>query len=143
MVHIRAVSPPFPAGVCEAEEIVIELNGTEWKAGYGTTRTDTQEPCGDVDNGFSLLHNWNLLGDGIHAVKAYADGVLFASTQVKVTTLGREFLRGAEFKEYFHFTPFNDVDRFYMAAHLEWWETGSELCDCRFLRLCFVSIFVR
>ena len=28
--------------VCEAEEIVIELNGTEWKAGYGTTRTDTK-----------------------------------------------------------------------------------------------------
>ena len=108
--------------VCDAEAITIELNGTEWKAGYGTTRTDTQEPCGDVDNGFSLLHNWNLLGDGIHSVKAYADGVLFASTQVKVTTLGREFVRGAEFKEYFHFTPFNDVDRFYMVAHLEWWE---------------------
>ena len=108
--------------VCDAEEITIELNGKPFKAGYGTTRTDTQEPCGDVDNGFSLLHNWNLLGDGIHAVKAYADGVLFASTQVKVTTLGREFLRGAEFKEYFHFTPFNDADSFYMAAHLEWWE---------------------
>ena len=108
--------------VCEAEEIVIELNGEPFKAGYGTTRTDTQEPCGDVDNGFSLLHNWNLLGDGIHSVKAYADGVLFASTEVKVTTLGREFVRGAEFKELFHFTPFNDADRFYMVAHLEWWE---------------------
>ena len=28
--------------VCDAEEITIELNGTAWKAGYGTTRTDTQ-----------------------------------------------------------------------------------------------------
>ena len=79
--------------VCEAEEIVIELNGTEWKAGYGTTRTDTKGECGDVDNGFSLLFNWNLLGDGIHAVKAYADGRKFAAVQVKVTTLGEEFVR--------------------------------------------------
>ena len=111
--------------VCDAEEITIELNGVEWKAGYGTTRTDTQEPCGDVDNGFSLLFNWNLLGDGIHAVKAYADGVLFASTQVKVTTLGREFLRGVEFKEVFSPTPFlgDDVDTVAtMNVHLEWWE---------------------
>ena len=79
--------------VCEAEEITIELNGTEWKAGYGTTRTDTQGECGDTDNGFSLLFNWNLLGDGIHAVKAYADGRKFAAVQVKVATLGEEFVR--------------------------------------------------
>ena len=112
--------------VCEAEEITIELNGTEWKAGYGTTRTDTQGECGDTDNGFSLLFNWNLLGDGIHAVKAYADGVLFASTQVKVTTLGKEFLRGVETAGGFDFAPFIDgsdeptqVIKF---AGLEWWE---------------------
>ena len=111
--------------VCDAEEIIIELNGVEWKAGYGTTRTDTKSVCGDVDNGFSLLFNWNLLGDGIHAVKAYADGVLFASTKVKVTTLGREFVRGVEFKEIFSPTPFlgYDVDpAATMNVHLEWWE---------------------
>ena len=90
--------------VCDAEEIIIELNGTEWKAGYGTTRIDTQGECGDTDNGFSLLFNWNLLGDGIHSVKAYADGRKFAAVQVKVTTLGEEFVQmpkvwdnGAEF----------------------------------------------
>ena len=104
--------------VCDAEEITIELNGTAWKAGYGTTRTDTQGECGDVDNGFSLLFNWNLLGDGIHAVKAYADGVLFASTKVKVTTLGREFLRGVETTAGFTFEPFSET----MYAQLEWWE---------------------
>ena len=79
--------------VCDADEIIIELNGEPFTAGYGTTRTDTQGECGDTDNGFSLLHNWNLLGDGIHSVKAYADGVLFASTKVKVTTLGEKFMR--------------------------------------------------
>ena len=104
--------------VCEAEEIAIELNGTEWKAGYGTTRTDTQGECGDVDNGFSLLFNWNLLGDGIHSVKAYADGVLFASTEVKVTTLGKEFLRGVETFAAFTFEPFSEI----MYVNLEWWE---------------------
>ena len=104
--------------VCDAEEIVIELNGAEWKAGYGTTRTDTQGECGDVDNGFSLLFNWNLLGDGIHAVKAYADGVLFASTEVKVTTLGKEFVRGVETFAAFTFEPFSEI----MYVNLEWWE---------------------
>ena len=104
--------------VCDAEEIVIELNGTAWKAGYGTTRTDTKGVCGDVDNGFSLLFNWNLLGDGIHAVKAYADGVLFASTKVKVTTLGKEFLRGVETFAGLTFEPFSET----MYIQLEWWE---------------------
>ena len=104
--------------VCDAEEIVIELNGAEWKAGYGTTRTDTQGECGDTDNGFSLLFNWNLLGDGIHTVKAYADGVLFASTEVKVTTLGKEFVRGVETFAAFTFEPFSEI----MYVNLEWWE---------------------
>ena len=80
--------------VCDAEEVIIELNGQPWKAGYGTTRTDTEGVCGDSDNGFSLLFNWNLLGDGVHSIKAYADGRHFATTRAKVTTLlGKEFVR--------------------------------------------------
>ena len=80
--------------VCDAEEVIIELNGHPWKAGYGTTRTDTEGVCGDSDNGFSLLFNWNLLGDGVHVIKAYADGQHFATTRAKVTTLlGKEFVR--------------------------------------------------
>ena len=84
--------------VCDAEEIIIELNGTPLKAGYGTIRTDTKTVCGDTDNGFSLLWNWNLLGDGLHSVEAFADGRKFASTQVRVTTLGGEFFRGLNAK---------------------------------------------
>ena len=82
--------------VCEAEEIIIALNGEPFRAGYGTTRPDTIDDCGDIDNGFSLLWNWNRLGDGLHTVEAFADGVKFASTQVRVTTLGKEFLQGAD-----------------------------------------------
>ena len=61
--------------VCEAERIDIVFNpgtATEetWRAGYRTTRPDTaytpqgEVICGDTDNGFGLLFNWNRLGDG-------------------------------------------------------------------------------
>ena len=80
---------------CEAQNIVIELNGEPYRAGYPTTRPDTLDRCGDTDNGFSLLWNWNNLGAGPHTVRALIDGVEFANTTVRVTTFGEQFLRGA------------------------------------------------
>ena len=81
---------------CNAQTVEISFNGgPPQKAAYGTSRADTQGVCGDTDNGFGLLYNWNLLGDGVHTVTAYVDGVEFASVTVIVTTLGEEFLRGA------------------------------------------------
>ena len=72
---------------CNAERIEIAFNdGPPQEAAYGTSRGDTQATCGDTDNGFGLLFNWNLLGDGIHTVQALADGVEFASLTVIVTT---------------------------------------------------------
>ena len=82
--------------VCEAERVEIELNGVPQEAAYGTERLDTAGVCGDTDNGFGLLFNWNLLGDGEHEVVAYVDDVEFGRATVRVTTLGVEFLRGAE-----------------------------------------------
>ncbi len=92
--------------VCDAEWIEIVFNpgtATEetWRAGYKTTREDTAYTpegaviCGDTDNGFGLLFNWNRLDDGIHTVSARADGVEFANATVVVTTFGKEFLRDA------------------------------------------------
>ena len=52
--------------------------------------------CGDTDNGFGVLFNWNHLGDGEHTVIALVDGVELGRAVVTVTTLGQEFLRGAE-----------------------------------------------
>ena len=78
---------------CHAHEIVIELAGTPVPAAYGTPRGDTQSVCGDSNNGFSLLVNWNNLGAGKHVVRALADGVEFARTTVQVTTLGIDFLK--------------------------------------------------
>ena len=79
--------------VCEAEEVEIALNGVGQIAAYGTARADTEAVCGDTDNGFGLLFNWNLLGDGEHEVVAFADGVELGRASVTVTTLGAEFLR--------------------------------------------------
>ena len=84
--------------VCDASKIEIEFDNdaaNRWQAGYGTSRVDTVGVCGDANNGFGLLYNWNKLGDGIHTVRAFADGVEFASATVAVTTFGEEFLRDA------------------------------------------------
>ena len=54
---------------------------------------------GTRDNGFGLLFNWNLLGDGEHEVVAWVDGAELGRATVRVTTVGagaeQEFLRGA------------------------------------------------
>ena len=86
--------------VCAADtvEVVFEPEGTDaslpFEAGAGTERADTADQCGDTDNGFGLLFNWNLLGDGTHTVRALADGDEFAHSTVTVTTLAGEFARG-------------------------------------------------
>ena len=80
--------------VCEADRVEIELNGVPQEAAYGTERLDTAGVCGDVDNGFGLLFNWNLLGDGAHTIVVLVDGVELGRVTVTVTTLGAEFLRG-------------------------------------------------
>ena len=89
--------------VCEAEAVEIALGHLGRQgAAYGTERADTEYTaegealCGDTDNGFGLLFNWNLLGDGEHEVVAYVDGEELGRATVRVTTLGAEFLRGAE-----------------------------------------------
>ena len=94
--------------VCEAESVEIEIEtagGTvhRYEAGYGTARADTAvQPdgtplCGDTDNGFGLLFNWNLLGEGVHTIVALVDEVELGRATVTVTTVGageeEEFLR--------------------------------------------------
>ena len=86
--------------VCEAEQVEIEIKTAQgefaWHAAaYGLERGDTLDTCGDTDNGFVLLLNWNLLGAGTHTVTALVDGVELGRTTVQVTTLGQEFVEGA------------------------------------------------
>ena len=63
---------------------------------YGSSRTDTMSQCGDANNGFGLLVNYNLLDDGQHTVRLFDNGVQFAEATFTVSTFGgEEFLRGA------------------------------------------------
>lgn len=81
---------------CTAGTITVSFDGGVLiQAAHGTSRGDTQSICGDTNNGFGLLWNWNLLGDGQHTVQVFADGVQFASANFTVTTLGVAFLTGA------------------------------------------------
>ena len=80
---------------CDAIAIDIYIDSKPAKrASYGTPRTDTQEICGDSDNGFGLLFNFNLLGDGQHSISVRADDVEFANATFSVVTFGESFLSG-------------------------------------------------
>lgn len=85
--------------VCEADIVEVQFeHGTTGetqteRAGSGTVRANTEPVCGDSDNGFGLLWNWNLLREGEHIVRVFADGEEFAWSRVRVTTLGEEFAR--------------------------------------------------
>ncbi len=82
--------------VCEAERVEIEVNGTILlEPAYGTSRNDTRSVCDDSDNGFGLLFNWNLLGDGTHTARLLVNGDAVATATFTVTTLGEEFVRDA------------------------------------------------
>lgn len=97
--------------VCEAEKIEIIFNETDrQRVSYGTERADTAGVCGDTNNGFGLLFNYNLLGDGSHTVRALADGVEFATATVIVNSFGEEFLRDASGEIILPYFPDSETD---------------------------------
>lgn len=80
---------------CTAGAVTVQFdNGPTYTAAYGTIREDTQGVCGDTNNGWALLWNWNRLGDGPHTVKVFDNGVQFGFTTITVQTLGAEFQTG-------------------------------------------------
>ena len=89
--------------VCDAAMVEIEIETAQgevapYLAAYGMERLDTLDICGDTDNGFVLLFNWNRLGAGEHMVTALVDGMELGRATVRVTTVGegdqQEFLEG-------------------------------------------------
>ncbi|MGH7966733.1 MAG: hypothetical protein ACRERD_33720 [Candidatus Binatia bacterium] len=81
--------------VCDATLVDIEVGGQRFRAGYGVSRADTRNRCGDDNNGFGLAFNWNELAAGTHRVRAFADNQQFADVMFTVTTfLGGGFERG-------------------------------------------------
>jgi hypothetical protein len=82
--------------VCTANQITLQIDGSiVLQPLYGSPRGDTRNVCGDDNNGFGLLVNWNDLSNGTHQVVAFADGVEFGRATVTVSTFGTDFLRGA------------------------------------------------
>lgn len=80
---------------CAAQRIEFSIDGGALQAiAYGTDRPDTAATCGDSNNGFGFTQNWNNFGDGVHNLRAFADGVAFADVNFTVTTLGRAYLTG-------------------------------------------------
>ena len=81
--------------VCDADELEVSFDGgARLFIPYGSERLDTDGVCGDTDNGFGLLWNYNELGDGPHTVTLYVDGILTTHVNFNVRTLGTNFLRG-------------------------------------------------
>ena len=81
--------------VCDAEELEASFDGgARLFVPYGSERPDTAGVCGDTDNGFGLLWNYNELGDGPHTVTLYIDGRVATRVNFTVRTLGTNFLRG-------------------------------------------------
>ena len=114
--------------VCDAEQVDIEIEPMggeveQYVAAYGMERLDTQEVCGDADNGFVLLFNWNRLGAGAHSVTAFADGFVLGRARVQVTTLGegdqQEFLRDVDEGE----CVVEDFPMLGESTRLEWQQT--------------------
>lgn len=81
--------------ICDADILEVSFNrGEPLFMPYGSERVDTESVCGDTDNGFGLLINYNNLGNGPHTVTLYADGEVATQVQFNVQTLGTDFLRG-------------------------------------------------
>jgi hypothetical protein len=106
VAHLESPSPgSFQASgvslirgwVCQASRVEVQIDGGPLLVtAYGTERPDTAGVCSDTNNGFGLTYNWNVAGDGMHTLQAFADGVEFASVNFVVTTLGDEYLTGLE-----------------------------------------------
>ena len=94
--------------VCEADELAVSFDGGARQfVPYGSERADTRSVCGDTNNGFGLLINYNNLGDGPHTATLYADGIVATQVRFTVKTLGTDFLRGASGR--FRLTDFPDA----------------------------------
>ena len=82
--------------VCDAQKIEVQIGRTRHRMAYGTDRQDTASACGDADNGFVTLFNFNRLGAGTYTARLLVDGRQHGEPiEFKVTTFGTEFLRGA------------------------------------------------
>lgn len=62
---------------------------------HGVYRPDTEDACGDTDNGFSMLINWGRLGPGEKTLTLYVNGEERVTRNFSVTTFGIDFVTDA------------------------------------------------
>lgn len=75
--------------VCDANEVTVSIDGGDQiSVVYGNLRGDTLGICGDANNGFELLVNWNDFGEGQHTITAYVDGQAINTHSFNIITLG-------------------------------------------------------
>ena len=83
--------------VCDAQRVEVQIGQQRFRMAYGTERPDTRSVCGDTNNGFVTLVNFNRLRDGVHTARLVVDGrQLGTPAEFKVTTFGVEFAVGWE-----------------------------------------------
>ena len=83
--------------VCSAQRVEVQIGTQRIRMAYGTERLDTQGVCGDANNGFVTLVNFNRLQDGVHTARLIVDGRQIGQAhEFKVTTFGQEFAVGWE-----------------------------------------------
>ena len=86
---------------CLGGELEVEFSDADGVIGtapvlHGSERGDTESACGDIDNGFSSLINWSLLGAGEKTAQLMRNGEEVASQTFMVTAFDTEFVTGAE-----------------------------------------------
>ena len=83
--------------VCDAETVAIVIDGGLHlpPVARHISRGDTEAVCGDQNNGFISLWNWNLMGNGTYTAALVVDGRTVQENRFTVTTLGEEFVTGA------------------------------------------------
>lgn len=82
---------------CDAELIEIQFNEDDRiSLSYGSRRTDTEEVCGDTDNGYGMVMAWGLLGLGQHVARVYVNGRLSEEIPFTVEGYDDPFLTGRE-----------------------------------------------
>ncbi len=82
---------------CQASKITVKIDdNTPMEASYGAKRPDTQGVCGDEDNGFGVVLNWNDYTTGAHRLRAYRDDAAtpFADLHFNVMNMGWNYLSG-------------------------------------------------
>ena len=80
---------------CDAIRVEISIDGgAKIPVAYGTSRQDTLTVCDDKNSGYGMVIAWGLLGEGVHRLQTFIDGVEIANVEFEVSGLGEDFAKG-------------------------------------------------